>query len=292
MHQNQALERIQSRHLLCQKSASLGLAAVLPSKEEEFPVLRLVGGGIKRDEFTTFPLLHASTAVGLSLYAQREPAIFRLLAFHPYLIGKPAGEWWRSLSGFLLLGQTPLSSLIAGYQLVTFESALDLEMRKTVNLPSVPSSLEEITHPNSPKSLILRVKRALLTNKLLHANLISALTLIGIEFFEYKYTKRGTYGQGFTPMATKLAYAHSFLMGMIAPERVFKVMAFIPIKAALLPFINCLLDRGESWKDLVKGMIAALATAYTLQLRRQDGKKAIDLLDINRTIHIFNPFSA
>ncbi|ORX64405.1 hypothetical protein K493DRAFT_337449 [Basidiobolus meristosporus CBS 931.73] len=292
MHHNQALELIRSRHLLCHKNASLGLALALPHQEETSPVLRLKGGGVSRAEMTTFPILHASTALGISLYAQREPAIFRLLAFHPYLIGKPAWEWWRSLSGFLLLGQTPVSSLVASYQLLTFESALDLEMKSTLNQPNLPGTLEEITHPNSPKSLLLRAKRALLTNKLIHANLISALTLIGIELLEYKFTKRGTYGQGFTPMATKLAYAHSFLMGMIAPKRVFKVMVFIPIKAALLPFLNCLLDRGETWKDLLKGMVAALATAYTLQLRRKDGKKAIDLLDVNRTIHIFNPFSA
>ncbi|KAJ3016472.1 hypothetical protein HKX48_004012 [Thoreauomyces humboldtii] len=233
--------------------------------------------------------LHVTHLVGLTPY--------RGILFHPRLLLAPRWQLWRGFTGFGVLGLNVVDVVKSAVGMLYWQAPLERWFDgegDVVKHGIVVREGRNRTRRDGTRKTVL--EWLVLDNRYLRAQILSGLVLVGIELVIYKAPIGVTLGGGggggaaggLMSASSLLLFPYSlypsmehalrWLWAITTPTNTMTVFGVLPVRPVYLPLALCALGAFAAWKEMLKGLVAAVVVGKIMDLRRDDGENAVDWL--------------
>ncbi|KAJ3153653.1 hypothetical protein HDU86_005151 [Geranomyces michiganensis] len=234
--------------------------------------------------------LHFTHMLGLTPY--------RSLLFHPRLFLAPRFQLWRGVTAFGIVGLNVIDVLRSAVSMVYWQAPLERwfdGQGDVVRDGVVVRAGRNRTRADGSRKSVL--EWLVLDNRYLRAQLLAGAVVVAIELVLYK-TPTAMSASSFSSSSTlaaaaagvpgfliypyslypSLEHAVRWLWAMTTETNTMTVFGVLPVRPVYLPFALCALGGFVSWKEMLKGLVAAAVVGKLMDLRRRDGENATDWL--------------
>ncbi|TPX61517.1 hypothetical protein PhCBS80983_g01050 [Powellomyces hirtus] len=239
---------------------------------------------LRSSPHTTFQIvlgstLHLTHMLGLTPY--------RALLFHPRLFLAPRFQLWRGVTSFGVLGLNLIDVVRSAVGMVYWQAPLERWFDGDGDIVRdgivVRQGRNRMKKDGSRKNAL---EWLILDNHYLRAQVLSGIVLIGIELALHQTPTATTTGARLAssllifpyPMYANLEHALRWLWAVTTPTNTMTVFGVLPVRPVYLPFALCALGGFGAWKEMLKGLVAAIVVGKLMDLRRVDGENAVDWL--------------
>ncbi|KAJ3168182.1 hypothetical protein HDU88_001620 [Geranomyces variabilis] len=232
--------------------------------------------------------LHVTHMLGLTPY--------RSLLFHPRLFLAPRFQLWRGVTAFGVVGLNVVDVLRSAVSMVYWQAPLERWFDgegDVVRDGVVVRAGRNRTRADGSRKGVL--EWLLLDNRYLRAQLLAGAVVVAIELVLYKtptaISASSSSSSAFAAAASapafliypyslypSLEHAVRWLWAMTTETNTMTVFGVLPVRPVYLPLALCALGGFAAWKEMLKGLVAAVVVGKLMDLRRRDGENATDWL--------------
>ncbi|TPX41266.1 hypothetical protein SeMB42_g04789 [Synchytrium endobioticum] len=222
--------------------------------------------------FESAPISCSQAAIGVILHIGFTRSACSFLPrprYHPRL----AWRLYGNVIGFLVLGATTFDVVSRVASILLYQTAVERRLNgegdQIKNGKTIKNGVEKYHHDGTSKTLVQWLVTENLFFKVqaaIYVVLVATETAMGAPALSpaTPYT-----------MVASLDFAMRWLWAFTADQESTTLLGFIPIKSVLLPLFQVTLQRFRSAQAMAKGFIAAAVVCQLMQLKRTDGKLAL-----------------